>query len=1148
MKRRSSPEVKFPVWRRKHLSKKDFADQCVDNFHVASFRRSLIYYTNYSTSRFSSSQSGQSMPPKEITLCQQCRRTFRVHDHALPPSLVTDLRDGIQISADVHADSIKQTLDALLPKLCEYDAKIEALEETLAYLKKGRADLAHSISVYKACLAPIRRLPVELLCKIFSEACAFVDSPIDDDARETFQPPSQTPFRIASVCSYWRGVCLSVPQLWSVMFIDADDTNLLKSTRQLLSLYQQRSCSKPVHVGISAKSLFKHQDNVELDTDVPMPPYMSLKTIFSPSTSPLNLSSCRSLFLDMGLARQSDLALPSPDFASLGRLYLTGWFDVNDVDNPESFSHLFSNAPRLRELHLHDTWILQNFDLNWSHIRTLRLTQYDGRWDDIVEILDTFPRLDVLMFYGGGFQNMTAALTIPGIRVLQICGVLGLTAGLLHVLTLPDLRRLELLDDEVGYANHITTEDVDIIVAFLASSSFLNEVRFDMTVIQDVDLIRILETVPKLTKVAIVEPRRHSGQFSITDKLLGRMMDLDFSPKLEELELVWAEDNAIEEGKVLDVIKSRCGQLQSVIVGVRGGGELDKKTLRRIQEVRELRLSVFPDRRAGVYQLFSHRHIDSQELLQISNNRLQSLHDGNRYQHFDDEIIPMLHGNHIKVSLVKSAILAIEGDIQSIDDRMDHLEALKTHLLAKRSHAAAELAKYRSFIAPVRRLPNEILSEIFSFTCTVMSDSVDVVNGAPWVLSRVCSLWRSICLSSSRLWSTVIIVPTSSTRRHAADILGSYLDRSRELLLNLYLDGSACIAPVGADFNRRVTSILRILRPHISRWHKLILSCDRDAVILDFISAWKHLDPGFTHLKRLDIRTPDARDDFVYPTTAFSGALNLESIHLGTGVLLKSPSFPHLTSFYGTFSSILQFHDLLDAAPSLQDVSISYHPPTGTSDIFPPTQLTHTGIHKVTVRASSACFSKVIFPLLEELVIDAGVYESNFDPQHVTYLTSLMSNSHHPRRSLNMMVLSESHLTPFLSPGLTSLTLEIPTDTSREIYRLLMYNPDSSYPVAPNLTHLSIKEMALVSDPNLLTDDACLKMIRSRARTLQSVILQIVLVFHYSQAVSQLGARPRPLLSDFKSIRSTQGLDVRIRWTERTAGIGAEHDKDLDLI
>ncbi|KAK0443213.1 hypothetical protein EV421DRAFT_537631 [Armillaria borealis] len=177
-----------------------------------------------------------SMPPKEITLCQKCHCVFRVHDHVLRSSPVTDLRDDIQTHADAHAESIKRILDGLQPKLCEYDAEIEALEDTLTNLKKARADLAHSICVYKSYLAPIRRLPVELLCEIFSEACTF---PFGKALRESLQSPPQIPLLIASVCSYWRSICLSFPQLWSVMFVKADDINLSKSTKNFLSLYQQ---------------------------------------------------------------------------------------------------------------------------------------------------------------------------------------------------------------------------------------------------------------------------------------------------------------------------------------------------------------------------------------------------------------------------------------------------------------------------------------------------------------------------------------------------------------------------------------------------------------------------------------------------------------------------------------------------------------------------------------------------------------------------------------------------------------------------------------------------------------------------------------------------------------------------------------------
>ncbi len=102
------------------------------------------------------------------------------------------------------------------------------------------------------------------------------------------------------------------------------------------------------------------------------------------------------------------------------------------------------------------------------------------------------------MFNGGRFRSTTTTITIPGIRVLQIWGDsdFGFTAGLLHALMLPDLRRLELLDGELGCPCLITTEDVNVIVVSLASSSFLEELRVDMVVIQGVDIIQILEIDP----------------------------------------------------------------------------------------------------------------------------------------------------------------------------------------------------------------------------------------------------------------------------------------------------------------------------------------------------------------------------------------------------------------------------------------------------------------------------------------------------------------------------------------------------------------------------------------------------------------------------------------------------------------------------
>ena len=102
---------------------------------------------------------------------------------------------------------------------------------------------------------------------------------------------------------------------------------------------------------------------------------------------------------------------------------------------------------------------------------------------------------------------MATTVTIPCIRVLQIWGDsdFGFTLSLLHALTLHDLHRLELLEGELGCPCLIATENVNVLVASLASSSFREELHVDMVVIHGVGIIQILVTAPNLTRVAMVE-------------------------------------------------------------------------------------------------------------------------------------------------------------------------------------------------------------------------------------------------------------------------------------------------------------------------------------------------------------------------------------------------------------------------------------------------------------------------------------------------------------------------------------------------------------------------------------------------------------------------------------------------------------------
>ncbi|KAK0224390.1 hypothetical protein EDD85DRAFT_981892 [Armillaria nabsnona] len=93
------------------------------------------------------------------------------------------------------------------------------------------------------------------------------------------------------------------------------------------------------------------------------------------------------------------------------------------------------------------------------------------------------------------------------------------------------------------------------------------------------------------------------------------------------------------------------------------------------------------------------------------------------------------------------------------------------YLIALQEKAEWEIANYNTVRAPHRRLPDDMLSEIF-FQCAnedLFQQNIDRIGKdqnvvtsldnrqAPWVLTRVCKRWRAAALSLPRLWSTVSI-------------------------------------------------------------------------------------------------------------------------------------------------------------------------------------------------------------------------------------------------------------------------------------------------------------------------------------------------------------------------------------------------------
>ena len=99
---------------------------------------------------------------------------------------------------------------------------------------------------------------------------------------------------------------------------------------------------------------------------------------------------------------------------------------------------------------------------------------------------------------------------------------------------------------------------------------------------------------------------------------------------------------------------------------------------------------------------------------------------------------------------------AIELRSQANKDLLQ-IDAEIQRLNAKREQVQISLDIYNTILSPARRLLPDILREIFHHCLGNRNYPVLSATDAPMLLTRVCSLWRSVALSSPRIWSRLHI-------------------------------------------------------------------------------------------------------------------------------------------------------------------------------------------------------------------------------------------------------------------------------------------------------------------------------------------------------------------------------------------------------
>ncbi len=292
-----------------------------------------------------------------------------------------------------------------------------------------------ALAIRQSLMAPIRRLPVEILLEKFS----FLPPECPPSDRESFYIlPSRSsntlemPWALSHVSGFWRATSLASPSLWTHIYIAS---KYVKHEQFLVHAALSRSQDHPLHLCI----------HIDLDDSDCEEVVMSILSLAAPR--------CISLRLDIPAPTLIGLSCPFPRLQEL-ELHV----DTHSIDLPTSVE-VFMQSTQLRSVHFMEVRVPEEIQLPFTELHDLSQVFVDS-YDQLAAILKGANGLVSLEAWPSGiyssnspFGSAAEKITHSKLRYLNT----GFSA--LEHLTLPALEGLTLDEDDPDYGSEPDMEE-----------------------------------------------------------------------------------------------------------------------------------------------------------------------------------------------------------------------------------------------------------------------------------------------------------------------------------------------------------------------------------------------------------------------------------------------------------------------------------------------------------------------------------------------------------------------------------------------------------------------------------------------------------------------------------------------------------------
>ena len=482
-------------------------------------------------------------------------------------------------------------------------------------------------------------------------------------------------------------------------------------------------------------------------------------------------------------------------------------------------------------------------------------------------------------------------------------------------------------------------------------------------------------------------------------------------------------------------------------------------------------------------------------------------------EQLDSPFAHLLGTNYIPTNSETRQILNLLSqplsELSRLDTEIDRLQAIIDDLYEQRDKVKKFVDAHRALLSPARRLPPEIVGEIFVRCLPTTHNPAKSTTEAPLLLGRICSVWRNISLFTPRLWSSMhLVVPThydsakiNPIIQLRCEALKEWLGRSGTLPLSI----SLTIPNNGYSADISATPLFESLIQFSHRWNIIdlrvpyglleplnVLTKDDvpclEAIKIDDIFNWDGGTLPQWHFSIFGTAPRLHRVSFVH----FQGDphnLPLPWARL-TELSIETDQNPSSLNSCEALATLKQ-------CPNLQSCTLDIRPSIPRNITATPELVKLLALHTFRLRVYpenlddlTAVFDHLFTPSLIGLAVTVFInYDFISSPaQHVPF-RSLLTRSSCPLESLT---LSQNPISPealieclHLVPALTTLFVTdcismwppphngvpetLPPILNNELLRVLTpTNPESSDCLVPHLKSVKLSQCTAIADEVLI--------------------------------------------------------------------------------